>query len=190
MAKSNKEVREEKPARTRRQPTALESLILVAFSLGILMYNVVILRGDAHIPLIIATAVVSAYAVYMLGFNWEELMAAIGHGIREIAVTILIYGIIGMMIACWIQAGIIPTLIYYGLKILNPKFFLVLAMIICAIVSTAVCPLIPVRYHSAAVEPTWTSLPLTLNFAPLLAMIRNTGCPSALAPVPSKRTIC
>ncbi|MBQ9075904.1 MAG: Na+/H+ antiporter NhaC [Mogibacterium sp.] len=137
MAKSNKEVREEKPARTRRQPTALESLILVAFSLGILMYNVVILRGDAHIPLIIATAVVSAYAVYMLGFNWEELMSAIGHGIREIAVTILIYGIIGMMIACWIQAGIIPTLIYYGLKILNPKFFLVLAMIICAIVSTA-----------------------------------------------------
>ena len=123
--------------RVKREPTALESLIIVAFSLGILMYNVVFLRGDAHIPLIIGCAVVSAYAVYVLGYKWDELMEAIGHGIKEIAVTILIYGIIGMMIACWIQGGIIPTLIYYGLKILNPRFFLVLAMIICAIVSTA-----------------------------------------------------
>lgn len=123
--------------RTKRDPGALESLLLVSFSLALLMYNVVILRGDAHVPLIIGTAVISLYAVLRLGFFWDELMAAIGHGIREIAVTILIYGIIGMMIACWIQAGVIPTLIYYGLKILNPKFFLFLAMIICAIVSTA-----------------------------------------------------
>ncbi len=137
MSEKSKEELIEKKERQKREPTALESLILVAFSLGMLMYNVVILRSDAHIPLIIGTAVVSAYAVYRLGFKWEDLMSAIGHGIREIAITILIYGIIGMMIACWIQSGVIPTLIYYGLKILNPKFFLLMAMIICAIVSTA-----------------------------------------------------
>ena len=136
MAKESKEKKEKEP-RIRRQPSALESLILVAFSLGILMYNVVFLRGDAHIPLIIGTAVICVYSIYVLGFKWDEMMEAIGNGIKEIAVTILIYGIIGMMIACWIQAGIIPTLIYYGLKILNPKYFLVLAMLICAIVSTA-----------------------------------------------------
>lgn len=123
--------------RSKRQPTGLESLLVVAFSLAILMYNVVVLRGDAHVPLIVSTAVVSLFAIYRLGFNWEELMASIGHGIKEIAVTLLIYGIIGMMIACWIQSGIIPTLIYYGLKILNPKFFLLMAMLICAIVSTS-----------------------------------------------------
>lgn len=121
--------------RVKREPTALESLIIVAFSLGVLMYNVVFLKGDAHVPLIIGTAVVSIYAIYKLGYSWEDLMNAIGHGIKEIAVTLLIYGIIGMMIACWIQSGIIPTLIYYGLKILNPRFFLLMAMIICAIVS-------------------------------------------------------
>ncbi len=123
--------------RIRRDPTGLESLILVALSLSMLMYNVVILGGDAHVPLIMATAIICVYAVVRLGFRWDDLMSAIGKGIREIAVTILIFGIIGMMIASWIQAGIVPTLIYYGLKILNPKFFLVLAMIICAIVSVS-----------------------------------------------------
>ncbi|HHW94522.1 MAG TPA: Na+/H+ antiporter NhaC [Mogibacterium sp.] len=138
MSKTNNpELNIEEKIRERREPTALESLLLVSFSLGILMYNVVFLRGDPHIPLIVGCTVISAYAIYLLGFNWEDLMDAIGNGIKEIAPTILIYGIIGMMIACWIQAGIIPTLIYYGLKILNPKFFLVLAMLICAIVSTA-----------------------------------------------------
>ena len=121
----------------RREPTAVESFLIVAFSLAILMYNVVFLRGDAHIPLIIGTTVVTVYAILRLGYNWEDMMNAIGHGIKEIAVTLLIYGIIGMMIACWIQSGVIPTLIYYGLKILNPKFFLFLAMVICAIVSTS-----------------------------------------------------
>ncbi|MBQ0005121.1 MAG: Na+/H+ antiporter NhaC [Clostridiales bacterium] len=126
-----------KTRRAKRQPTAVESLIFVSFSLGLLMYNVVFLKGDAHIPLIVATAVISVFAVVRLGYYWDDLMSAIGHGIKEIAVTLLIYGIIGMMIASWIMSGIIPTLVFYGLKILNPKFFLVMAMIICALVSVA-----------------------------------------------------
>ncbi len=126
-----------KQKKEKRMPSAIEALLLVVFSLALLMYNVIFLKGDAHVPLIISTTVISAYAIYRLGFKWDELMEAIGNGIKEIAVTLLIFGIIGMMIACWIQGGIVPTLIYYGLKILNPKFFLFLAMVICAIVSTA-----------------------------------------------------
>jgi len=101
------------------------------------MYNIFVLGGDAHIPLIVATTIISVYAVVRLGFKWDDLMGSIGNGIQEIASTILIFAIIGMMIAMWTMGGIVPTLIYYGLKILNPKIFLVMTMIICAIVSTA-----------------------------------------------------
>jgi len=123
--------------KTKKEPSFLESLILTAISLALLMYNIFVLGGDAHIPLIVATTIISVYAVVRLGFKWDDLMGSIGNGIQEIASTILIFAIIGMMIAMWTMGGIVPTLIYYGLKILNPKIFLVMTMIICAIVSTA-----------------------------------------------------
>lgn len=121
-----------------REATFIESFTLVTISLVILMVNIVILKGDAHIPLIIATTLVSIYyAIYKLGYCWDDIMGGITKGINEIATTILIFGIIGMMIASWIQGGVVPTLIYYGLAIINPNYFLVLAMVICAIVSTS-----------------------------------------------------
>ncbi len=119
----------------KRTPSFLESLILTGVALGVLMYTVVILRGDAHIPLIFSATVISLFAVCRLGFKWDEIMEAIGQGIKDIASTILIFGIIGMMIASWTMGGIVPTLICYGLQFLNPRYFLVLSMIICSIIS-------------------------------------------------------
>ena len=123
--------------RMEREPSFAESFILVAISLSMLMYNIFILKGDAQIPLIIATSLICVYAVVRLGFRWDTLMDSIGNGIREIASTILIFGIIGMMIATWIMGGIVPTLVYYGLHLMNPKFFLVMTLLICVVVSTA-----------------------------------------------------
>lgn len=123
--------------KVKREASFGESLLIIVISLAMLMVNIVFLKGDAHVPLILATALVSLYAVYRLGYKWDEVMDGIAGGIKDIASTLLIFGIIGMMIAAWIQAGIVPTLIYYGLKLMNPKLFLVLTMLICALVSTS-----------------------------------------------------
>lgn len=120
---------------TVRKPSLLQSLLLIGMALLLLMYTIVILRGDAHIPLIISTASIALFAVCRLRFRWDMLMDAIARGIREIAPTLLIFGIIGMMIAIWTMGGIVPTLIYYGLRVLNPRFFLLLATLISALVS-------------------------------------------------------
>ena len=129
--------RQKSKERARREASFGESLLIIVVSLAMLMVNIVFLKGDAHVPLILATALVSLYAVVRLGYRWDEIMDGIAGGIKDIASTLLIFGIIGMMIAAWIQAGIVPTLIYYGLKLMNPKFFLVLTMLICALVSTS-----------------------------------------------------
>lgn len=123
--------------KVKREASFGESLLIIVIFLAMLMVNIVFLKGDAHVPLILATALVSLYAVYRLGYKWDEVMDGIAGGIKDIASTLLIFGIIGMMIAAWIQAGIVPTLIYYGLKLMNPKLFLVLTMLICALVSTS-----------------------------------------------------
>ena len=45
---------------------------------------------------------------------------------------------IGILIAAWMAGGIIPTMVYYGLQIISPRFFLVTALLLCSLVSLAI----------------------------------------------------
>ena len=58
-------------------------------------------------------------------------------GISKAMQSILILAIVGMMIGAWLISGTIPTMIYYGLRLLSPKIFLVAAVLICSITSLA-----------------------------------------------------
>ncbi|HHF51199.1 MAG TPA: Na+/H+ antiporter NhaC, partial [Candidatus Aminicenantes bacterium] len=57
------------------------------------------------------------------------------HGINLAMGAILILMVVGLMIGTWISGGIVPTMIYYGLKVLSPGIFLGATMIICSIIS-------------------------------------------------------
>ena len=54
--------------------------------------------------------------------------------------AMLILAVVGAMIASWMAAGTIPTMMYYGIKIISPKVFLLTACILCSIVSLATGP--------------------------------------------------
>ena len=43
----------------------------------------------------------------------------------------------GILIGVWINAGVVPTMIYYGLKIMHPAIFFIAAVLICSITSLA-----------------------------------------------------
>lgn len=58
-------------------------------------------------------------------------------GIANSLQAIVILAIIGILIGVWILSGVVPTLLYYGLKILHPKIFLPAVVIICSITSLA-----------------------------------------------------
>jgi NhaC family Na+:H+ antiporter len=59
------------------------------------------------------------------------------NGITNSLQAIVILAIIGILIGVWILSGVVPTLLYYGLKILHPKIFLPATLIICSITSLA-----------------------------------------------------
>ena len=92
---------------------------------------------DIHIPLLAATIVAVVISVGVLHNKWEDVEKGIIDSITSAMQAILIACMIGMIIASWIAGGIVPNLIYYGLKILSPKFFLVTCMIVCSILGTA-----------------------------------------------------
>jgi len=123
----------EKPTKQMALGWALIPLIFLIIALVTTMR---VFKGDPHLP-ILATAIVAAIIGAINGSTWSKMEAGIANTIRVASPAILILLIIGMIIGTWILAGIVPALIYYGLQILSPGFFLVTAAIICCIVSLA-----------------------------------------------------
>ncbi|MGM0437912.1 MAG: Na+/H+ antiporter NhaC family protein [Bacillota bacterium] len=72
------------------------------------------------------------------GYRWKEIEAMLFSSFESIGNVILILFLIGMMIGIWIGIGTVPTMIYFGLKAINPKFFFALSFIITSAVSMAV----------------------------------------------------
>jgi NhaC family Na+:H+ antiporter len=115
------------------------ALIPVVFLVAVLWLSVVHYQSwelTAHIPLVLATAVACLVAL-RLGYSWSELEEGMFHGIGLATKAILILMVIGILVATWIQAGIVPTMIAYGLDVLSPRVFLPAACLICAFVSLA-----------------------------------------------------
>jgi len=126
--------------KTKREATLFEALIPVIITIGLLMYAVLPQFGvgtDVHIPLVLGSMVAAIVAVYRLGYTWTEIEEGMVSTISATMQAIMILAIIGMIIGTWIQSGIVPTIIYYGLMILNPSFFLIAACLLCSIVSLA-----------------------------------------------------
>ena len=107
-------------------------VVLILLFLSLLKYHI-----DIHIPLVIGTIVASLLAVYVLHCPWKILEQGIIDSITSAMQAILITGIIGFIIGSWILGGIVPAIIYYGLQILSPKFFLITCLVICSLVSVA-----------------------------------------------------
>jgi NhaC family Na+:H+ antiporter len=100
-------------------------------SLGIAVFKV-----DPHIPMILGTAFAAGMALY-LGYDWKYVEKSMFDGIYQALQAVLILAIIGVLIGVWLVAGVVPTMIYYGLQIITPSLFLVASLITCSITSLA-----------------------------------------------------
>lgn len=113
------------------------ALIPVLVLIVVLGVSIILFGQDPHIPIIIGAVVAALIAVFSLGYSWEEVERGIFDSIGSVMQAIIILAIIGMLIGTWIGGGIVPTLIYYGLQILSPSFFLITALLLCSVVSIA-----------------------------------------------------
>jgi len=69
--------------------------------------------------------------------SYKLMINKIAENIQSVTGAILILLFVGALAGTWLISGIIPAMIYYGLKILNPTFFLPACIILCAIISLA-----------------------------------------------------
>jgi NhaC family Na+:H+ antiporter len=112
----------------------------VAVLVGLLFFTVRIfgsnaLEGASQIVLLIATAVCVLIAMTRCGVKWDAIESAVVRNIAGVTTALIILLLIGALSGSWMIGGIIPTLIYYGVKVIHPDYFLVSTCLICALVS-------------------------------------------------------
>ena len=114
-----------------------QCLVVMLAMVGLLVWSIIKdTAGEPHIALLLAAAVASVVA-FANGWKWAYLEQGILASINRSMQAILILGILGCLIASWMAAGTIPSMMYYGIKVISPKVFLLTACILCSIVSLA-----------------------------------------------------
>jgi NhaC family Na+:H+ antiporter len=98
--------------------------------------GIAVFEADPHIPMFIGTAFGAIVALW-LGYSWKFIEKSMFDGIYQALQAVIILATIGVLIGVWLVSGVVPTMIYYGLKIITPATFLVASLLTCSITSLA-----------------------------------------------------
>ena len=119
-----------------------EALIPVIALVVMLFYNVFFVFGDDALSgsnqfiLLLGAAVAAVVGVFNK-VSYRQMIDEVAENLKTATAALLILLMVGALAGTWLVSGIIPTMIYYGLQILNPTFFLVACVLICAVISIA-----------------------------------------------------
>ena len=123
-----------------RTPHWLVSLVplfvLVVFlALVIKAFGADALSGGSQVALMFAAGVAVAVSMVFYKIPWKKFEDAIVDNIRSIGTSVVILLLIGAVAGSWMVSGVVPTMIYYGAKIIYPSIFLFATCLICSLIS-------------------------------------------------------
>ena len=119
-----------------RKANFSEALFTFLSLVVIMFISIIKYEESPHIPMLIGVLIASLVAL-KIGYSWKFIENSMIKGISQAMQSIIILAIIGVLIGVWILAGVVPTMIYYGLMILKPSIFLVATVLITSITSLA-----------------------------------------------------
>ena len=123
-------------------PSLIQALLPIGL-LIVMLATSVVLFGDSssygpnQIALLIAAAAAALVGLYN-GLSWAYLQEGIVQGISVALGAILIILTVGALVGTWLLAGIVPTMIYFGLELLDPAWFYAASCLMCAVVAVSI----------------------------------------------------
>jgi NhaC family Na+:H+ antiporter len=118
-----------------------EALIPVVILVAMLAYNVYVYGDDAlsgsNQFILLLGGSVAAIVGFFNKVTYKKMIEEVANNIKSTTGAILILLFVGALAGTWLISGVIPTMIYYGLKLLNPTIFLPATVVICAVISIA-----------------------------------------------------
>ena len=124
-----------------RELNIWEALFPVFALIAMLAYNVFVygddsLSGSNQFILLLGGAVAAIVGMFNK-VSFDTMIQEVANNIKSTTGAILILLMVGSLAGTWLISGIIPTMIYYGLQILNPTIFLAATVVICSVISVA-----------------------------------------------------
>lgn len=121
-------------------PNPLIAFIPVIVLICLLMCSIIMfgsdsLEGGSQVALLFSSAVCIAISMIIYHTPWKVFEEQLAKTLGNISITLFILLAVGMVSGSWMISGVVPTIIYYGVQILSPNYFLVSACAICAVVS-------------------------------------------------------
>ena len=110
--------------------------LVLLLSLNVSVYGDDALGGSNQFILLLGGAI-AAIIGFRQKIEYKEMLQQVAENLKSVTGAILILLFVGALAGTWLVSGIIPAMIYYGLQILHPTFFLVACIIICALISLA-----------------------------------------------------
>ncbi|MEK9751440.1 MAG: Na+/H+ antiporter NhaC [Flavobacteriaceae bacterium] len=125
-------------SRSIRLSEALFPLIalIVMLAINVFYFKDASLDGSNQFVLLLGGAV-AAIVGFVKGVTYEEMMNAVADNLKSTSSALLILLMVGALSGTWLLSGIIPTMIYYGIQLLNPSIFLLVSVLVCALISVA-----------------------------------------------------
>lgn len=124
-----------------KTPSLFTALFPIIVLVGLLGINVVLYGEDSSYGpnqlALIFSAAIAGISAFRMGHRWEAIQDGIVNSISSSMSAILILLLIGALAGTWLLSGIVPAMIFYGLKILSPSIFLFAACVVCAVVAVA-----------------------------------------------------
>ena len=119
-----------------RQPSLLHALVCFLPIVGFISLGLFVFGISLH-TIIFACLIWAVTNTAVLKYSYAEIQEMISQAITRALPAIYIFILIGMVIASFMQSGTIAMLIYYGLGILEPSFFLFSGLLLCCLMSVA-----------------------------------------------------
>ena len=108
---------------------------ILLLALVIIIWGADSIVGSSQVALLLGAGLCIALSSWLYKTPWKSFEKAIMENVGEVAIAIVILFMIGAISGTWTASGVVPAFIYYGLKIISPKVFLLTACALCAIVS-------------------------------------------------------
>lgn len=130
---------EKREVRSPSLADALIPLIAMAILIGgsLLIFGLGALDGPIQVALV-ASCLVAAVIALKNGYQWSDVQAAGQSAMASITSAVFILLSVGALIGTWNLSGTIPTLVAYGLEVLQPSFFYAATAIICGVVAMSI----------------------------------------------------
>lgn len=117
-----------------QKPTLLEALSPILMMLFLLGFGYALFELPPE-PLMVISCIFAGFLVKHLGYSYNQMLEAVSAKIAKTMPALLILITVGLLIGTWIAGGTIPMMIYYGLKIIDPRFLYITALVLTSIVS-------------------------------------------------------